>query len=521
MRPDIVIVMTDQHRVGLTSRDGHPIDTMPFVDGLAAAGTDFTAAYTSAPACVPARTSLLTGRFPSAHQVRQNSNAAHAHFSADLIDVLRTAGYRLHFAGKPHMPRGKSDFDSFAGPYMHTAGPERSEEEASFDAWLDELDHGVAEEPTPFPLEVQLPYRIVSDALAQIAEAPADQPSLFWVSFPEPHNPYQVPEPYFSLVDPADVPERISGPEGAEAKGASYQWLRELQEQKRPGLDDQWRRYTANYLGMLRLLDDQIARLHTGLADRTRPRLTIVLADHGDYVGEYGLQRKGAGLSEFLMRIPMVIAGDAVATQRREEPVSIVDLLPTICEAVDQPLPLGVQGRSLLPLLAGDPAPADEFGSIIGEQGFGGLTRGDAERPQLHFDYAGPTFDELNAVTQSGSARMLRCGDWKLIVHSERPGELYHLPSDPAELHDLFDDPEQLAVQARLLHLLSRWQTRLTDDLPAGAYPARQAPHNWRWAAAVGDRRCAGTAAATSTDRIDDIDDTDVTAGLPSARTTS
>src|SRR5439155_937122 len=82
-----------------------------------------------APACVPARTSLLTGRFPSAHQVRQNSNAQYAHYQQDLLDVLRDADYQLHFAGKPHMHRGPDDFDTYAGPYFHTEGPERNADE--------------------------------------------------------------------------------------------------------------------------------------------------------------------------------------------------------------------------------------------------------------------------------------------------------------------------------------------------------------------------------------------------------
>jgi len=282
MRPDIVIVMTDQQRAGLTRRSGYPVDTMPFVDGLAASGTDFRQAYTAAPACVPARTSLLTGRFPSTHQVRQNSTASSARFATDLVDVLRTAQYQLHFAGKPHMPRGEADFDTFAGPYFHTQGPERDEQEKAFDAWLERLDHGVSEVPTPYELRCQLPYRITSDALAAVEAADPDVPGLFWVSYPEPHNPYQVPEPYFSLVAPEDVPERLSGPEGAELKGGSYAWLRKRQEEKRPGYDAGRRRYAANYLGMLRLLDDQIRRLHEGLAERSRPRLTIVLADQGD-----------------------------------------------------------------------------------------------------------------------------------------------------------------------------------------------------------------------------------------------
>ncbi|MFD7159802.1 sulfatase-like hydrolase/transferase [Kribbella sp. NPDC059898] len=482
MRPDIVIVMTDQQRVGLTRRSGYAVDTMPFVDALAAGGTDFRNAYTAAPACVPARTSLLTGRFPSAHRVRQNSNARYAYYEQDLLDVLRAADYQLHFAGKPHMHRRPEDFDTYAGPYFHTQGPERTPDEQAFDEWLERLDHGVADEPTPYDVTTQLPYRITSDALRAIDDADPDRPGLFWVSYPEPHNPYQVPRPYFDLVAPEDVPDRLTGPEATNVKQGTYAWLRKLQEDKRPGYDDNWRRYTANYLGMLRLLDDQISRLHDGLAKRTRPRLTIVLADHGDYVGEYGLQRKGAGLSEFLMRIPLIIAGDGIEPQHRDEPVSIVDVLPTICEAVGQPIPDGVQGRSLLPLAYGEKAPAGEFGDIIAEQGYGGRSYDVTARPPLHFSYEGPTFDELNTVTQSGAARMLRSGQWKLIVHADLPGELYDLDTDPAELVNLFDDEHHLAVRARLLHQLTRWQARLTDDLPNGNYTPLRLPHNWRWA---------------------------------------
>ena len=482
MRPDIVIVMTDQQRVGLTRRSGYPVDTMPFVDGLAERGTDFRNAYTAAPACVPARTSLLTGRFPSVHQVRQNSNAQYARYDQDLLDVLRAADYRLHFAGKPHMPRGAQDFDTFAGPYFHTQGPERNAAEHAFDDWLERLDHGVADEPTPHALETQLPYRITTDALQAVHDADPDRPGLFWVSYPEPHNPYQVPRPYFDLVKPEDVPDRTTGPEATEIKGGSYAWLRKLQEDKRPGYDDNWRRYTANYLGMLRLLDDQIRRLHEGLARRNRPRLTIVLADHGDYVGEYGLQRKGAGLSEFLMRIPLIVTGDGVEAQRRDEPVSIVDVFPTVCEAVGQPIPDGVQGRSLLPLAHSEAAPETEFRSVVAEQGFGGRAYDVTARPPLHFTYDGPTFDELNTVTQSGAARMIRSGHWKLIVHADLEGELYDLDTDPAELTNLFDDDAHLAVRAGLLHQLARWQARLTDDLPNGNYTSLRLPHNWRWA---------------------------------------
>lgn len=482
-RPNILMIMTDQHRVGLTRRTGCPVDTMPRLDALAERGAAFDVAYTSYPACVPARTSLLTGRFPTAHRVRQNSNAEHAYYEQDLLDVLRDRGYRLHFAGKPHMHPGPDAFDSYAGPYMHTFGPQHNDEHRAFDAWLDDLDHGVATEPTPFDLTAQLPYRITDDALAAIDRSPADQPAFWWVSFPEPHNPYQVPEPYFDLVDPAEVPDRLAGPEAIEGKGRSYRWLHRLVQEKRPGFDEQWRRYRANYLGMLRLIDDQIGRLLDHLGDRLDDTVVIFVSDHGDYVGDYGLQRKGAGMPDALMRIPFQFSGPGIQPgQQRSEPVSMVDLMPTVCELVGAEIPAGVQGRSLLPLLAGEPAPAGEFSSIIGELGYGGVPYGEDERPELHFDYQGRTFDELNSVTQSGGMRMIRRGDHKLIMDVDGTVELYDLEADPGELTDLSGDPEHRDIRDELTKALARWMIRVADDLPTGAYRPKTVPHNWRWA---------------------------------------
>lgn len=483
--PDIVLIMTDQHRAGFTKGTGFPLDTMPTLDRIGAAGTTFDCAYTSYPACVPARTSLLTGRFPTAHRVRQNSNAQHASYETDLLDVLRAQGYRTLFAGKPHMHRGPADFGAYAGPYWHQRGPEHDDDQAAFDGWLDALDHGVATEPTPFAVEQQLPYRIVSDAVG-LLEAPTEQPSFLWVSFPEPHNPYQVPEPYFSLFPEDTVPDRAAGPEAVDRLGWRYRWLRDLQAGKRPGYDERWRRYRASYLGMLRLIDDQIARLLAALDDE-RETVIIFVSDHGDYVGEYGLQRKGAGMADALMRIPLLFSGPGIEPGRhRDEPVSMVDLLPTVCELVGADIPAGVQGRSLLPLLRGEPAPAVEFDSIYAELGYGGvsydLAYDAADRPDLHFPYEGATFDELNAITQSGGERMVRAGPHKLIMDDLGRGRLYDLDADPAELDDRYDDPGLAPVRDRLQRLLIRWMVRVADDLPTGAYTPRTADHNWRWA---------------------------------------
>ncbi|UFU03088.1 sulfatase-like hydrolase/transferase [Ruania suaedae] len=480
--PHILLIMTDQQRAGYTRGSGFALDTMPFCDALAAEGCVFPGAYTTAPACVPARESLLTGRWPSAHRVTQNSNAAHAWYDTDLLEVLREAGYRLSFTGKPHMHPGANDFDHFAGPYFHAGGPVRDRAHGDFDAWLDELDFGVATEATPFPLESQLPYRIVSDAIADLdAAAEREGPQFLWASFPEPHNPFQVPEPYFSLFAEEEIPPRAHGPEAARAKGGHWRWLQELFEEKRPGYDGQWRRYRANYCGMLRLLDDQIRRL----VEHARARLdgevlVIVVSDHGDYTGDFGLQRKGAGLPECLVRVPLFFSGAGVAPgQVREELVSIADLMPTLCALVAASLPDGVQGRDLLPLLRGGPAPKEEFDSIYAESGFGGLMYESSERPPLHFPYEGPTIDSLNSVTQSGRSRMLRRGDHKLVLHSNNTGELYDLAADPGEVVNLIDDPAYAEFRHELLWRLAQWMLRLQDELPRGIYTPKTVPHNW------------------------------------------
>jgi arylsulfatase A-like enzyme len=484
-RPNIVLLMTDQHRADFMAGQGFPLDTMPFFDSVADGGMRFQRAYTSAPLCVPARCSLLTGRFPKVTQVRQNSAASAVRRGPDLVDVLRDAGYRLNFAGKTHFYREPADFDAFSGPYMHFGMPPGAANGlgGEFDGWLRAFGHEVARAPTPFPIEAQLPYRIVSDAIGQLEDSPADTPFFSWLSFPEPHNPYQVPEPYFSLFAEESIPDRVAGPEGARAKGMPWTWLQQLVQEKRPEYDSLWRRYAADYCGMLRLLDDQMKRFldylrSTGRADNT---LIIVLADHGDYVGEYGMHRKGAGIPECLARIPFVIAGPGVRPRANAADfVSIVDVFPTICEALGADIPLGVQGRSLWPMLTGEPYPEGEFDSIYAEYGFGGLPYEADERPALHFSYDGRAFDELNSVTQSGQVKMLRRGTWKLIYHSTGRGELYDLAADPAELDNRWDDPALTSVKGSLVEDLLRWTIITDDDLPQADYTPKRAAHNWR-----------------------------------------
>ena len=112
-KPNIVLIMSDQHRAGFTRRRGFPLDTMPALDRLAARGVAFDRAYTTAPLCVPARVSLLTGRWPHAHRVRQNRAGKVAFFEKDLFEVCKEHGYRIGLTGKNHSHVTAEKFDFY------------------------------------------------------------------------------------------------------------------------------------------------------------------------------------------------------------------------------------------------------------------------------------------------------------------------------------------------------------------------------------------------------------------------
>lgn len=490
-KPNIIVLITDQTSAGLTRRSGFPLDTMPACDRLAAQGVDFQRAYCTMPACTPSRTSMLTGRWPNAHRVRINYQPDAAIYTKDLYQVAKEQGYRTGLAGKNHTYQkpnnGKVDFWR---DYSHEVGDktngDRQQNEA-YEEWLKALKFNVATEPAPYPVETQFPYRIVSDAIEFIDQS--DAPFLLQVSIPEPHDPEQVPKPYWDMFPPDKLPPRGAGPEALSKLGERAEWLLALEKYGFPETEKLWRRYVSNYLGALRMVDDQVARLLAHLEARGKLKNTIIVrvADHGDYLMKYGLARKGVGLSEALVHIPMTWTGPGL----RDRPgvgdncfVSMADLMPTLCEVMDAPIPRGVQGRSLLPLMRGEDFPAEEFRSIYAEVGVGGLYWERSDRVPFSIASGGEGYDELNRVTQSGNQKMVRMGKWKLIFDMMGYGQLYDLEADPLELNNLFGKPEAARDQAALMAELLMWTIRNEDSLPTGPQGKKYetkwpAAHNW------------------------------------------
>jgi arylsulfatase A-like enzyme len=475
--PNIVLIITDQFRADACKREGFALNTTPFLDNLAETGVWFNKAYCAMPACVPSRTSMMTGRFPSATHVRSNWNLSDAYYKTDLMKVMRDNGYQTALIGKNHCFL-KPEMVDYWKEYSHLGVIHpKTEKEKAFNKYLEGTHFYMEEKPAPFPAEMQLPARIVKDAENWLADEQTNsgKPFFLYVSIPEPHNPYQVSEPYYSMFPPQSLPPVAVGAEVLPTKGNKWILQKEMMEMGYPGFEKMIPRVRSNYYGMMRLIDDQVKDLvdylqKNGLYENT---IIIFVADHGDFTGEYGLIKKGVEVPECLTRIPMIWHGPGIVQSKapQEAHVSNVDIMSTICDIIGTPIPEGVQGRSLWPMLQGKDYPKEEFSSVIVQQGYGGLNYTDLKEYDPYTQdgalQKGKTkFDELNTWSQSGTMRMLRKGDWKLVYDMQGSGQLYNLTRDPAEVHNLFGNTECAAKQTKLLEYMMAWELRTQDPLP-------------------------------------------------------
>jgi arylsulfatase A-like enzyme len=493
-KPNIIFIQCDQFRAGLNKRSGYPLDITPFMDSLARSGVWFDKAYCASPSCVPSRQATWTGRWPTATEITSNGqlNQQKADFKKGMDLVIKGREYRMAAIGKmyhTYLRKHPDRFDFFK-TYTGLGEPHATNPEVKkFNAYLRSTDYYAHFKPAPFPTTMQQPYRMVTDVQHWINSIKGqNNPFFIYLSFVQTHNPYQASEPYYSMFPPDKLPPLKAGPQTIHKKGKKFIQLKKLMSIGDPHFEERLTRLRSIYVGMMRFIDDQVKRLvdflkQQGLYENT---VLVFTADHGDYAGEYGLMKKGAGVPESLCRVPMWWHGAGIIQQSAPHSahVSNTDIMPTICDMLGVPFPRGVQGRSLWPLLSGQSYPEDEFDCMIVMQGMGGL---DYESIHALNPYKqgvvkknSKFFDELNSWTQSGVLRMLRKDDWKLVYDMQRRGRLYHLPDDPAELNDLYGQPQYKDKQMELLQDMLGWELRTQDPLPLPRrYVLKHDPRNY------------------------------------------
>lgn len=502
---NVLLITTDQHKAATIGAYGDPMGATPVLDALAARGTTFTRCRTQNPFCQPARATILTGVHPSTHGVVRNGIDLPDDATANSIATqLAALGSRAALFGKAHFASYWPDFptgrvesiadsalvpDDWHGPYfgfehvelaldthniriapqagqwnwgfgpppvgLHYArflfrdGRERGNErlrlmqpEAAGRTWdhtqtwknqLPEEDH-----PTTWTAD---------RAIEWLRGADASQPFFAWVSFADPHHPFDPPSPWCDRYDPADMLQVLPSahPEELAAKpplheawtrgfaGSPYEWANpgwtRLTEEERLGL-------LAAYYGMVAQLDHNIGRVLAALDARglTDDTLVVFSADHGDFLGDHQMMLKGPIHYEALVRVPLVVCGPGFAAGAViDEPVGTIDLAPTFLAATGAPVPDALQGRPLL------------------------------DGPRQH------VLTEDDMVRGFLQLRTLTTKEWRVTRDLNQPdgGELYDLVDDPGELVNLWADPEYAPVRSDLLATLDDVMRHdLGRDLP-------------------------------------------------------
>lgn len=378
-QPNIVLILSDEHKYDCAGCYGHPLVQTPALDRLASEGVRFTHAFVQSPVCVASRVSLMTGRYPHAHGCRGNERLMDRR-ERSLPELLRTAGYFTGLSGKNHCfpaERLNQAFD-FARTIGHT-GPLPGVPAAVADPLQAFLRSPQFSRPTgagrcPFP-QTYCPSHLTADgALEFLGRRPADRPFFLWVSIPDPHAPFTCPEPFASMYRPEQIDLPVADPRHWPHKPPQQRAKRRLQGLE-VGAEADLRRLSAIYYGQVSFVDAQVGRVIQALADLDLREETIVIymSDHGDYLGEHRLVRKGSAMYDCLVRVPFIWAWPGSFPPATSDAlVEEIDVLPTLLHFADVRVPPFVQGRSFDRVVTAPGTPhCEQVFSTIGSEGPG------------------------------------------------------------------------------------------------------------------------------------------------------
>jgi len=458
-RPNVLFLLTDQERADLAAPEGLPVET-PNLDRLRSEGMWFDRAYTPTSICTSARASLLTGLYPHAHGMLNNSHEADA-IRKDLPPNLPTFGERLQRAGYENTYAGKWHVDQQRGPggfgfeYLNGRDGSRQYRPSDDDVAINESAlrdriYTNGDEPTLVAATTDAPPDSTRtaflvdrtiEALRRWVDDDRSGPFFHRTDFLGPHFPYVAPEPYASMYDPAKAERWPTYAETFETKPQvheNYLRYRGVAE-----FDwETWAEAVAKYFGFMTYIDDQIGRVldaldELGLADGTA---VVHAADHGDFAGSHRQFNKGPLMYEDTYRIPLIVRRPAEVDPgtRSAAFVRFQDLMPTFLDWADAPIPEGLHARSLAPLLDGE--------------------RPDDWPDSVYAQYHG---DEFGLYSQ----RMVRTDRYKFVYNTPDRNELYDLDADPHELQNVADHPGYGDIRRELSDRLVEWMQRVDDPL--------------------------------------------------------
>lgn len=432
-RPNILFLMTDEHRFDCVGHENRLLHT-PNLDRLAAGSVVFTRAYSTSPSCVPARAAIYTGRYPS----QCGAPSYITYLPPDevtFMSLLQQAGYYTAAIGKQHF--GESEIrrgydyqdliDAEGGTatsYAKFLAAERVQQKRLrqpagrfASAWTGEQRHHIDD-------------YVGERARRWLREScPRGRPWFLTVSFHGPHQPFDgLGLPYEKLYAGKEIPLPAMRSSDLAGKPPHFQDL-----SRRSGnlTDDEIRTVRRSYYSKISMIDDKIGGILAELKARGEYDDTLIVftADHGDYMGDFGMVYKAQYLSEALMRVPMLAKPPVAGYSGRREDAFVqnFDIAATCLAAAGVAPPAPLAARDLAPFWQAPAAAPRRTHCFMDGHGLQGVR------------------DER----------------WKLVHYHGRPyGELYDLREDPWEKRNRWDDVSLAGVKAEL-------RNRLLDHLIA------------------------------------------------------
>ncbi len=422
-RPNILVIMSDEHNAGVTGCYGSPIVRTPNLDRLAEQGVTFESFYCNSPLCVPSRMAFTAGKYISRTGSWSNSCWLPSDEYPSIARVMTAAGYDSLLCGKQHYDRTRrygfteiggnmnNSFKTGKGgrrkpdnlPENPTKISDRFDEFHAGDSRILEHDRRVTAGVTEFLKRRQR----------------GDGPFFLFAGYLAPHFPLIVPQEYW---DPyvGRVPMPVIPPGHLESLPLNYKHLRAgFQLEAVP--DDITRKGRELYHGLTQWFDEQLGIVLAGLAKSDVADNTIVVytSDHGENMGEHGLWWKNC-MYQHAARVPCLVSWPQrwTGAQRRSQACSMVDLVQTIADLGGAETPGDWNGRSLCDWM---------------------------DDPEA--DWKDLALSEYYAHNIASGYVMLRAGKHKYVYHTRidesRPPEreLYDLDADPGEFNNLASDP--------------------------------------------------------------------------------
>ncbi|MEL6101828.1 MAG: choline-sulfatase [Pseudomonadota bacterium] len=442
---NFLIFMVDQ--LNGTLFPNGPADWLhtPNLRNLAARSAKFVNTYTASPLCAPGRASFMSGQLPSRTRVYDNA----AEFTSDIPTYahhLRRAGYQTCLSGKMHFvgPDQLHGFEERLTTDVYPADfgwtPDYRKPGERIDWWYHNMGSvtgsGVAEITNQLEYDDEVCYHAVRKVY-DLARGKDDRPWCLTVSFTHPHDPYVARQKYWDLYETCEHLDPVITAFDYEDHDPHSQRIFDANDWRSYDIKpDDTRRARRAYFANISYLDDKIGEV-LGALESTQQEATILfLSDHGDMLGERGLWYK-MSFFEGASRVPLMISGPGIGRDTVQDPVSTIDVMPTLCDMAGISLTEvkpWTEGESLLPLLKGQPRSA-------------------------------PVAMEYAAEGSYSPLVSLRSGPWKYNRCALDPDQLYNLQDDPHELNNLADDPSCAAILADL-------KTQSQDRWDLGAFDA-------------------------------------------------